>query len=68
MRNNLLVSYPFNIWLCSLQDNINVDEAARFLVENILLNDKGLSYEENNGDKIKLDQQTVPAESKPGCC
>lgn len=51
-----------------MQENINVDEAARFLVENILLNDKGLPYEENNGDKIKLDQQTVPAESKSGCC
>ena len=50
------------------QDNINVDEAARFLVENILLNDKGLPYEESNGDPIKLDQETVAAESKPGCC
>ncbi|KAA0708525.1 Androglobin Calpain-7-like protein [Triplophysa tibetana] len=47
----------------SAKENINVDEAARFLVENILLNDKGLPYEEINGDRIKLDQQTVPAES-----
>lgn len=53
---------------CSPQDNINVDEAARFLVENILANDKGLPYEENNGDKIKLDQEPVAAESKSGCC
>lgn len=51
-----------------LQDNINVDEAAQFLVENILANDKGLPYEESNGDRIKLDQETVAAESKPGCC
>lgn len=50
------------------QDNINVDEAARFLVENILANDKGLPYEESNGDRIKLDQETVAAESKSGCC
>lgn len=50
------------------QDNINVDEAARFLVENILLNDKGLPYEESNGDRIKLDQETMAAESKSGCC
>lgn len=50
------------------QDNINVDEAARFLVENILANDKGLPYEESNGDRIKLEQETVAAESKSGCC
>lgn len=68
MRNDFQVNYPFNIWICSLQENINVDEGARFLVENILLNDKGLPYEESNGDKIKLEQQTVPAESKSGCC
>lgn len=53
---------------CFFQDNINVDEAAHFLVENILANDKGLPYEESNGDRIKLEQQTVAAESKPGCC
>uniref|UniRef100_A0A096MF62 RAB32a, member RAS oncogene family n=2 Tax=Percomorphaceae TaxID=1489872 RepID=A0A096MF62_POEFO len=54
--------------ISSFQDNINVDEAARFLVENILANDKGLPYEESNGDRIKLDQETVAAESKSGCC
>lgn len=53
---------------CSSQDNINVDEAARFLVENILANDKGLPYEESNGDRIKLDQEPIAAESKSGCC
>lgn len=53
---------------CSLQDNINVDEAARFLVENILANDKGLPYEESNGDRIKLDQEPVLADVKSGCC
>lgn len=51
-----------------LQDNINVDEAARFLVEHILLNDKGVPYEESNGDRIRLDQEAVPAEIKSGCC
>uniref|UniRef100_A0A3P8URI9 Ras-related protein Rab n=3 Tax=Pleuronectoidei TaxID=30942 RepID=A0A3P8URI9_CYNSE len=52
----------------SAKDNINVDEAARFLVENILANDKGLLYEESNGDRVKLEQETVVAESKSGCC
>lgn len=45
-----------------------MDEAARFLVENILANDKGLLYEESNGDRVKLEQETVVAESKSGCC
>uniref|UniRef100_A0A8B9JX51 RAB32a, member RAS oncogene family n=1 Tax=Astyanax mexicanus TaxID=7994 RepID=A0A8B9JX51_ASTMX len=52
----------------SAKENINVDEAARFLVENILLNDKGLPYEESNGDRIKLDQEPLPGEIKSGCC
>lgn len=68
MRNDFLVNYPFIICLFSLQENINVEEAARFLVEKILHNDKGLPYEDNNGDKIKLDQQTMLAETKSGCC
>lgn len=60
--------YHFDTHFCLSQDNINVDEAARFLVENILANDKGLPYEESNGERIKLDQETVTAESKSGCC
>uniref|UniRef100_A0A3P9HCF6 Ras-related protein Rab n=1 Tax=Oryzias latipes TaxID=8090 RepID=A0A3P9HCF6_ORYLA len=52
----------------SAKDNINVDDAARFLVEHILANDKGLPHEESNGDRIKLDQETFAAESKSGCC
>ncbi|XP_051954906.1 ras-related protein Rab-32-like [Xyrauchen texanus] len=52
----------------SAKENINIDDAARFLVENILLNYKVLPYEDSNGDRIKLDQQTLPAESKSGCC
>ncbi|TRY99198.1 hypothetical protein DNTS_001995 [Danionella cerebrum] len=69
LMDNFCKEAGFLRWFeTSAKENINVDEAARFLVENILLNDKGLPYEENNGDKIKLDQQTVPAESKSGCC
>ncbi|RXM30594.1 Ras-related protein Rab-32 [Acipenser ruthenus] len=52
----------------SAKDNINVEEAARFLVENILINDKGLPSEDSNGDTVKLDQETVAAESKSQCC
>ncbi|KAM9495073.1 ras-related protein Rab-32a isoform 1-T1 [Clarias gariepinus] len=53
----------------SAKDNINVDEAARFLVEHILQNDKGIQHEESNGDRIKLDEVPMPpAESKSGCC
>ncbi|KAL4661043.1 ras-related protein Rab-32 [Arapaima gigas] len=52
----------------SAKDNINVEDAARFLVENILANDKGLPYEESNGDRVKLDQDTAVAETKSGCC
>ncbi|XP_048841794.1 ras-related protein Rab-32a [Brienomyrus brachyistius] len=52
----------------SAKDNINVDEAARFLVDNILASVKGLPYEENTGDRVQLDQDTAVAESKSGCC
>ncbi|XP_064412029.1 ras-related protein Rab-32 [Latimeria chalumnae] len=52
----------------SAKDNVNIDEAARFLVENILANDKGLPNEDNDVDKVKLDQETLAAESKSQCC
>ncbi|XP_041108299.1 ras-related protein Rab-32a [Polyodon spathula] len=52
----------------SAKDNINVEEAARFLVENILINDKGLPNEDSNGDTVKLDEEMVAAESKSQCC
>ncbi|XP_037837537.1 ras-related protein Rab-32a isoform X4 [Kryptolebias marmoratus] len=69
LMNNFCKEAGFLGWFeTSAKDNINVDEAARFLVENILANDKGLPYEESNGDRIKLDQETVTAESKSGCC
>ena len=56
------------VCVCVLQENINVDEAARSLVEHILQNDKGLPYEESNGDRVRLEQDPATAESKSGCC
>ncbi|XP_028653716.1 ras-related protein Rab-32-like [Erpetoichthys calabaricus] len=61
--------YGFIGWFdTSAKDNVNVDEAARFLVGNILSNDNWLPYEENDGDRIKLEQEAVAAESKTQCC
>ncbi|XP_036621736.1 ras-related protein Rab-32 [Trichosurus vulpecula] len=51
----------------SAKDNINIDEAVRFLVENILANHKNFPNEDDV-DKIKLDQDTLRAESKSQCC
>ncbi|XP_042637229.1 ras-related protein Rab-32 [Orycteropus afer afer] len=42
--------------ISALQDNINIDEAARFLVENILANHQSFPNEEDDVDKIKLDR------------
>ncbi|KAH0622365.1 hypothetical protein JD844_024613, partial [Phrynosoma platyrhinos] len=50
------------------QDNINIDEAARFLVENILANLKTFPNEENDVGKLKLDSDPLKAESKFQCC
>nr|XP_009930418.1 PREDICTED: ras-related protein Rab-32 [Opisthocomus hoazin] len=52
----------------SAKDNINIDEAARFLVENILANYKTFPNEENDVAKPKLDLDPLKAESKSQCC
>jgi Ras-related protein Rab-32 len=52
----------------ALQDNINIDEATRFLVENILANHQNFPSEENDVDKIKLDQETFMGERRSQCC
>ncbi|NXS46469.1 RAB32 protein, partial [Balaeniceps rex] len=52
----------------SAKDNINIDEAARFLVENILANYKAFPNEENDVGKPKLDLDPLKAESKSQCC
>ncbi|KAM5262429.1 ras-related protein Rab-32 [Ctenodactylus gundi] len=52
----------------SAKDNINIDEAARFLVENILANDQRFPSEENDVDKIKLSRETFTEERRSQCC
>uniref|UniRef100_A0ACB8GBP5 Rab32, member RAS oncoprotein n=2 Tax=Sphaerodactylus townsendi TaxID=933632 RepID=A0ACB8GBP5_9SAUR len=52
----------------SAKDNINIDEATRFLVENILANLKTFPSEENDVGRIKLDPDPLKAESKSQCC
>ncbi|XP_078261654.1 ras-related protein Rab-32-like [Rhinoraja longicauda] len=53
----------------SAKDNINVDEAMRYLVENILTIDCIHVSEDTDGDdKIKLTEITEQPESKSQCC
>ncbi|XP_013372131.1 PREDICTED: ras-related protein Rab-32 [Chinchilla lanigera] len=61
--------HGFSGWFeTSAKDNINIDEAARFLVENILANHKHFPAEDNDVDKIKLDQETSGGERRAQCC
>lgn len=54
----------------SAKENINIEEAARFLVEKILLNDRSISYEEGENDKVKLGNNKIPVGQiqKKLCC
>ncbi|XP_017525302.2 ras-related protein Rab-32 [Manis javanica] len=61
--------HGFSGWFeTSARDNINIDEAARFLVENILSNHQSIPNEENDADRIKLDKEILTAENKSQCC
>ncbi|XP_075410538.1 ras-related protein Rab-32 isoform X2 [Tenrec ecaudatus] len=61
--------HGFSGWFeTSAKDNINIEEAARFLVENILANHQSFPNEEHDMDTVKLDQDTLRAESKSQCC
>ncbi|XP_036172352.1 ras-related protein Rab-32 isoform X1 [Myotis myotis] len=61
--------HGFTGWFeTSAKDNINIEEAARFLVENILMNQQSFPNEDNDGDRIKLHEKALPAESKSQCC
>lgn len=54
----------------SAKENINIDEAARFLVTQVLQNDKAMKSEEaRDGDKLQLDAIDGPdKKEKSGCC
>ncbi|XP_006771000.1 PREDICTED: ras-related protein Rab-32 [Myotis davidii] len=61
--------HGFTGWFeTSAKDNINIEEAARFLVENILMNQQSFPNEDNDGDRIRLHEKALPAESKSQCC
>ncbi|XP_069462795.1 ras-related protein Rab-32 [Ambystoma mexicanum] len=53
----------------SAKDNINIDEASRSLVENILANCKTFPTEKHDDDHVQLGHTNLaPAESKSQCC
>jgi len=53
----------------SAKDNINIDDAAKFLVGTILQNDQwNSSVKEEDGDKLDLNGGGSPPEKKSGCC
>ncbi|KAM9341567.1 ras-related protein Rab-32 [Symphorus nematophorus] len=52
----------------SAKDNINIDEAGAFLVEQMMLCDTGLSSEEHCGDVIKVIQPPEESQSQSLCC
>ncbi|KAM3932033.1 ras-related protein Rab-32 [Leptodactylus fuscus] len=52
----------------SAKDNVNIEEAARCLVDNILTNFKNFPAEENDVSSVQLDQESAPAELKSQCC
>jgi Ras-related protein Rab-32 len=51
-----------------LQDNINIDEATRFLVENMLANQQSFPSEEIDLDRIKLVEEPPTTKPRSQCC
>ncbi|CAI9584475.1 unnamed protein product [Staurois parvus] len=52
----------------SAKDNVNIDDASRCLVENILQNCKNFPIEENDVSTVQLEKEPLTAESKSLCC
>ncbi|XP_023171544.2 uncharacterized protein LOC111599929 isoform X1 [Drosophila hydei] len=51
----------------SAKENINIDEAARALVNKILINDKLITADANDADKFNLSAADASAETKNRC-
>lgn len=61
--------HGFTGWFeTSAKDNVNIDEATRFLVEKILANQQSFPREENDTDKIKLTDEPLPTKARSQCC
>nr|XP_048281188.1 ras-related protein Rab-32 [Myodes glareolus] len=61
--------HGFTGWFeTSAKDNVNIDEATRFLVEKILANQQSFPREENDMDKIKLTDEPLPTKARSQCC
>ncbi|XP_076782961.1 ras-related protein Rab-32 [Arvicanthis niloticus] len=61
--------HGFTGWFeTSAKDNINIDEATRFLVENMLANQQSIPIEEIDMDKIKLVEEPVTTKPRSQCC
>lgn len=61
--------HGFTGWFeTSAKDNINIDEATRFLVENMLANQQSIPIEEIDMDKIKLVDEPVTTKPRSQCC
>lgn len=61
--------HGFTGWFeTSAKDNINIDEATRFLVGNMLANQQNFPNEENDTDKIKLVDQPLTTKPQSQCC
>lgn len=61
--------HGFTGWFeTSAKDNINIDEATRFLVENMLANQQRFPSEETDMDKIKLVEKPLTPKPRSQCC
>lgn len=52
----------------SAKDNINIDEATRFLVENMIANQQSFPSEEIDMDRIKLVNEPLTTKPRSQCC
>ncbi|XP_052025670.1 ras-related protein Rab-32 [Apodemus sylvaticus] len=61
--------HGFTGWFeTSAKDNVNIDEATRFLVEKMLANQQSFPSEDLDTDKIKLVEGPVTTKPRSQCC